>query len=55
MNNKVLSWVIISQGLRYFLESFLEGWTVLKNWAFTKTLLPILKLGIENHCILMKF
>src|SRR6266436_4276896 len=36
---------IISNGPRFFSASFLEGWVVRKNFAFTYTQSPILKAG----------
>src|SRR6266436_7745568 len=40
---------IILNGPRFFSASFLEGWVVQKNFAFTYTRLPILKAGDGIH------
>src|SRR5258706_13949919 len=43
--NRVHAWGIILNGPRFFSASFLEGWVVQKNFAFTYTWSPILKAG----------
>jgi hypothetical protein len=42
VQNRGPTWLMISKGPRYFLESFFEGQVVQKNFAFTKALSPTL-------------
>src|SRR5258708_7359436 len=46
---------IILNGPRFFSASFLEGWVVQKNFAFTYTWSPILKAGDGICCFLVAF
>src|SRR5258708_32723507 len=47
--NGVHAQPIISNGPRFFSASFLKGWVVQKNFAFTYTWSPILKAGDGIH------
>jgi hypothetical protein len=49
MNECIPGRAMISYGLRYFSESFLDGLVVRKNWALTKTLLPTANSGAESQ------